>query len=393
MPSLEVRPSPPASVPAEPESPTLSPPKTIRDIFPAVTKAHILNCAYPRWHPVYRALTPKTRIVPLTPDFISYLREDGIVLPSDETQISSLSDSEDDSDPEPEDDDSDSEDGTAAASSIPPNDRFPDLHTEIKNTIASLDGRVAPKLNWSAPKDASFMSVSNTIECRSPGEIYLLLKSSDFITHDLEHAFDDCIDTPLLTGEDSVEAKDINYSLVLRKWFNVNPSMEFRVFVRGRKIIGITQRELNHFDFLQGMTEELVDVIQEFFEDKLKNTFPDGSFVFDCYVPSNEGKSKRVWLIDINPFAPRTDPILFSWMELLEMEIEERTPELRLVKHDDPEAYNFVTPQYSSSKMPQEVVEAGLQGDEAVWEFAARWKDIVNRMENSDAERRAQQEN
>ena len=66
--------------------------------------------------------------------------------------------------------------------------------------------------------------------------------------------------------------------------------------------------------------------------------------------------------------------------------------ELRLVKRDDPEAYNFVTPQYSSSKMPQEVVEAGLQGDEAVWEFAARWKDIVVRMENSAAERRTQQQ-
>ena len=31
------------------------------------------------------------------------------------------------------------------------------------------------------------------------------------------------------------------------------------------------------------------------------------------------------------------------------------TPELRLVKKDDPEAYNFNTPQYSAHKLPKEV--------------------------------------
>ena len=61
------------------------------------------------------------------------------------------------------------------------------------------------------------------------------------------------------------------------------------------------------------MSEELKLVIREFFEEKLRDTFPDESFVFDCYVPSNETQRKRVWLIDINPFAPRTDPILFSF--------------------------------------------------------------------------------
>jgi len=31
------------------------------------------------------------------------------------------------------------------------------------------------------------------------------------------------------------------------------------------------------------------------------------------------------------------------------------TPELRLVKKDDPEAYSFNTPQYSAHKLPKEV--------------------------------------
>ena len=76
------------------------------------------------------------------------------------------------------------------------------------------------------------------------------------------------------------------------------------------------QRDLNHFDFLFGMQEKLSSLIDQFFKIRLRDSFPDESFVFDVYVPA---PYDRVWLIDINPWAPRTDPILFSWMELLRM--------------------------------------------------------------------------
>jgi len=360
-----------------PESPTLAPARTVRDIFPAVKKSHIMNCSYPRWHAVYRSLIPKTRILPLTPEFLFYLREDGIVLPSDEEQVTSLSDSEDGNDSEHDD--------AEALGRSDPVLAFPELHQKIKNTIAELGGKVAPKLNWSSPKDAIFMTANNTTECRSPGDIYLLLKSSDFITHDLEHAFDDCIDDVMAPGEDEVELDNIPYSLVLRKWFPLNPSMEFRCFVRGRRLLAVTQRELNYFEFLQGMRAELLVTIMEFFERNLRFTFPDDNFVFDVYISFTDAERKKTWLIDINPFAPRTDPILFSWSELLELphhdDADNTVAELRLVKEGDPEAYSFSTPQYSTSKMPQEVVEAGLQGEEAVWEFAQRWREVVNRME------------
>ncbi|TGZ85259.1 D123-domain-containing protein [Ascodesmis nigricans] len=366
-------------------SPTLGPAKTIDEIFPPVTKAHILNCSYPRWHSNYRSLTPKTRIIPLTPEFISYIREDGIILPSDEEQITELSDSEDENSVNGNDSDSES------APLSPPDKRFPELHQQIKDIISELGGRIIPKLNWSSPKDAVFMSLTNTMECRTPGEIYLLLKSSDFVTHDLEHAFDDCIDTPLLVGEEEVEMRDIAYSLVLRKWFKINPSMEFRCFVRGRKLLAVSQRELNYFKFLEDMKEELTGLIEEFFDTKLKDTFPDDSFVFDVYIPATEEGKKRVWLIDINPFAHRTDPILFSWLEILEMPYESDDTEVkvRFVKEGDPEAYAFNTPKFSASKMPKEVVEAGLQGEEAVWEFAQRWRGVMESMEKAREERQA----
>ncbi|KAI5788471.1 D123-domain-containing protein [Geopyxis carbonaria] len=381
------------AIESPPESPRMSPAKTIHDVFPSVTKAHILNCSYPKWHAVYRTLTPRTRIIPLTPDFLDYIREDGIILPSDEAQVTSL-DAEDSSSSEEDEEDEDEDEDDAPAvrpSTTPPNERFPALHEEIKTAIASLGGTVVPKLNWSAPKDAVFMSATNTLECRTPGEIYLLLKSSDFVTHDLEHAFDDCIDTPLLPGEDTVGADSIPYSLVLRKWFNCNPSLEFRCFVRGRRLLGVSQRDLNHYAFLHDMRDSLLADIFAFFVTHLRDSFPDDSFVFDVYVPSIERDdgARKVWLMDVNPFAPRTDAVLFSWLELLEEADEWDAPVMRLVKAGDPEAYSFNTPQYSTSKLPREVVQAGLRGENAVWEFAARWKTIMASMEEKRKERDA----
>jgi hypothetical protein len=371
------------------ESPSLDTATTLRDIFPPVKKSHILNCSYPKWHATYRSLTPKTRIVPLTPEFLEYLRADGIVLPADEQQITSLSDSE--SEDEDSEDEEEGGEGDTAPAQLEPTQAFPELHQKIKDTIAELGGRVAPKLNWSAPQDAVFMSPTNTLECQKPGEIYLLFKSSDFITHDLEHPFDDCIDSP--DDEEVLDVKDIPYALVLRKWFAINPSMEFRCFVRGRRLIAVCQRELNHFEFLEPMKREILFCIREFFDENLKHTFPDDSFVFDVYIPLTDAEKRKTWLIDINPFAPRTDPILFSWVELLELpyggdeEVDgQRAPvEVRLVRKGDPEAYSFATTQYSTSKLPQEVVHAGLEGDEAIWEFAQRWKEIMGKMEAEKA--------
>lgn len=49
--------------------------------FPPLTRSHILHCSIHRWHPRYRSITPKARLIPLTPPFITYLRSDGILLP------------------------------------------------------------------------------------------------------------------------------------------------------------------------------------------------------------------------------------------------------------------------------------------------------------------------
>jgi hypothetical protein len=313
-----------------------------------------------------------------------------------------------------------------------PSAEWQEIHSLIRATIAELGGNVTPKLNWSAPKDATWISATNNMECRSPNDIYLLLKSSDFITHDLEHAFDDTVNGESSKREDhsaensprtgvelpssaDIPCTNIPYHLVLRKHFQINPSLEFRCFVRKRQLLCLCQRDLNHFDFLFLLRDQFRSKIQEFFDKNLKESFPDSNFVFDVYIPN---PYNRVWLMDVNPWAPRTDPLLFSWLEILNMEdqpsfdmtnlrlplvqgengpayeisdtsdsdeeVEEVfEPEFRLVGKDDPEAYSFSTPQYSAHKLPREVVDAS-KSEGGLREFAAQWQDVLARRVQED---------
>lgn len=261
----------------------------------------------------------------------------------------------------------------------------------------------------------------NSIECRSPSDIYLLLKSSIFVSHDLDHAFDDTLDIG--------EAPLIPYSLILRPYFKINTAFEFRCFVRDRILVGITQRELIFKNYSPSLLAAIQNTIQDFFEEKLKYTFPDSCWTFDVYLPEPHD---RVRLVDINPWAPRTDPLLFSWLELLTLQLpapllgplsstsdhappltssdEDSTDgyahedveeigynsEFRVVNKDDPEAYNFATAPYSAHKMPKDVVDASAAGGSAMSDLMGQWEalmrgDIVEEEDSSDEDSTTEQ--
>jgi len=130
------------------------------------------------------------------------------------------------------------------------------------------------------------------LKCQCPADVYLLLKSSDFVSHDLDHPFDLCADAPgpaspgpqpepesepaapspddaaPLTGasmyrnpaeetssdeDDSAgaggggrrERWEVGYEmeLVLKKWFDMPRSQEWRCFVRDKQLVGKLELE------------------------------------------------------------------------------------------------------------------------------------------------------
>ncbi len=92
---------------------------------------------------------------------------------------------------------------------------FPEFHQLMKEAIDNLGGNVFPKLNWSSPRDASWMGFGNSLKCSSPAQVWLLLKSSDFVTHDLTQPYKDTED--VLIVEDFQEPQ---YVLVIERFSN-----------------------------------------------------------------------------------------------------------------------------------------------------------------------------
>lgn len=322
--------------------------------FPLIFRSQIDNCQFAEWYPKYKRFSPQAKIIKDLPkEFIEYLLADGIILPPDESddeekvaadkkgkgatsaeldarhgsRIREL-DSNINSNIDTVFDDDDSDDDE----SVPdPSIKFKPLHREIRQAIKDLGGTVVPKLNWSTPKDAVWMTLTNSLKCTSPSDVYLLLKSSDFITHDLTEPYSGTVEANAeknmsssseLAG--STVDPPVSYALALRKNFDVNPALEFRCFVKSRVLVGISQREhLNYYSYLDDLKDSLGYEIEEFFENHLQSSFPDDNFVFDVYIPAPHD---RVFLMDINPWAPTTDPLLFTWYELLSIPNEELRP-------------------------------------------------------------------
>lgn len=88
--------------------------------------------------------------------------------------------SDDETNGEIKDENDDSDDDEKQDNSCP---EFPELEEKILASISRF-GYVFPKLNWSSPQDASWITPCGT-KCRELADVFLLLKSSDFIVHDL----------------------------------------------------------------------------------------------------------------------------------------------------------------------------------------------------------------
>jgi len=63
------------------------------------------------------------------------------------------------------------DDDDSSSRAAPWCERFPALHASIAAAIAALGGAVAPRLNWSSPSDALWLSSSNSLRCTHPDEV------------------------------------------------------------------------------------------------------------------------------------------------------------------------------------------------------------------------------
>jgi len=185
------------------------------------------------------------------------------------------------------------------------------LEATINNSIEELEGAVFPKVNWHSPLDATWMSTSGTLKCSNAEEIILLLKSSDIVGNQILHS----------------REKGLPFILVLRKWYDLKPSMEFRCFVKDNVLIGISQRDAsNYYSHLKESKDSLKELITNFFHKAIKDKFFEKTFIFDAYIVSS---SQKVYVVDFSPWLEEIDSLLFEWDELNNWNTENQ--ELRIV--------------------------------------------------------------
>ncbi|KAJ3324231.1 hypothetical protein HDV06_000270 [Boothiomyces sp. JEL0866] len=284
-----------------------------------------IECDFSNWFPKFKHLTIKSRIIPLDQKFVDYLKSDSVYVPGMKHHKGEY--------------DVDSDDGAESDDEPELENQFESLEVDIKRAIEELGGSVFPKLNWSSPKDAAWIAFNNTLECKTPSEIYLLLKSSDFIVHDLEKAFEDCPNPP-----------EIQYKLVLRQYLHsgLYPSLEFRCFVKDQVLIGISQRDvMNFYPHVVYNKENIRSAISNFYESFVNTKFPSKDYVLDVFC----SKELRVLIMDFNPFTHTTDSLLFDWSELQ----SKQDLEVRVVESNDQAA--CAQPQYSHNRLPKDAFD------------------------------------
>lgn len=296
---------------------------------------HLENCSFSEWYRKYWKFTFKSIVVPLPQEFISFLKSDSIIIPSGPT-TDNFSDSESCSD-QSEDDKGDFDQQT----------QFAPLLQKITESIALLGGCAFPKLNWSSPKDAKWITCTNTLKCVTATDVLLLLKSSDFISHDLNFAFNACVD------QNTSYPTTYNFTLILREWIDVNMANEYRCFVDPQKgLLGVCQRDTaNHYAFNCDPREKanVLLEINEFIMGNIGDLHRDGArFVVDLVFRD----SRQLNICDFAVFGGATDSLLYEWEEFeTDIEVEVRVVE----KWTNSLAAN--EPAYSTNRIPKDLFD------------------------------------
>ncbi|KJA16961.1 hypothetical protein HYPSUDRAFT_79852 [Hypholoma sublateritium FD-334 SS-4] len=302
--------------------------------FPPLSRAYIRAFQFSAWYPIFaRESIASTVVRPLAPAFRAYLDADGVFVPAGSEDLpgeSTLSDS--DSSSSSEDDDEDDEKNPKGKEKAPPAPKyaFPELDAQIRAAVRAHGGGVFPKLNFSAPQDAAWLLPAGApLRCTAPADVYLLLKASDFVAHDLDpeavFARCDAVQRDAEGGgegggeiEKQGEAEDEPYELelVLRKWYAVDRARELRCFVRGDRLVAIAQRDPNFYPFWTDRATQtrVARAVRRFWRTRVRARWPaQKDYVLDLLLTRDLA---RAHIVDFNPYHPKTDPLLFTYDEL-----------------------------------------------------------------------------
>lgn len=167
---------------------------------------------------------------------------------------------------------------------------------EIAIALATYPGGVMPRLGFCSWKG----SMLGNPPLRSVAEVMQVMTREDpRVAESLEvHAL----------GEETA-------LLHLREWRHIPEWSEFRVFVKGRKVAGVSQYHWrSQFPEIPGAISEIKQAIKALLQSLWEFLHLD-DVVIDLYVAPGDGGAGQMaaHLVELNPFSARTDACLYSW--------------------------------------------------------------------------------
>ncbi|MCO5171929.1 MAG: cell division cycle 123 family protein [Planctomycetes bacterium] len=165
------------------------------------------------------------------------------------------------------------------------------VEAQEASTEAGAVGAAFVRLGSRAPLDSPLL-IEGSLQVDSGSEALEVLLQSERVFDDL-CLMQECGYVP---------------ALVVRPWLDLAPGTELRAFIRGRELVGLSQRQVD------GVQPELVARAAELEEAvrrrcaELAPRWPLDDLVADFVIDD-----EAALLSDLHPFLDWTDPALFSW--------------------------------------------------------------------------------
>jgi hypothetical protein len=162
------------------------------------------------------------------------------------------------------------------------------------------------KLGSRSPKD-SYQAHCFGLCCLTGQDALGLLTASERVADDLHLA----------------QSENYTPNLCVREWLDIPWHEEFRVFIRDRQVIGVSQ-----YDYTQSYPsypkdgsdpESIRWAIDTFFERYLEPALHLDTVIADVWLRCKFHGNTCTWgckLIELNPFGNWTDPCLMSWRDV-----------------------------------------------------------------------------
>ena len=173
------------------------------------------------------------------------------------------------------------------------------LATQIGDAIRQYPKGAFVRLGSRSPKDA-WAGHEEGFRCLEGDKAIALLRQSERVLDDLEMAL------------------HANYRahVVVREWRDIPPGHEYRAFVKGKKIVGLSQYDYFHHYPEEHREAAAVRWAVDQFAPRLMDALHLDDCIADLWVRRRGPARSRQWevkLIEINPWGHWTDPCLFDW--------------------------------------------------------------------------------